>query len=63
MGPLWFVRMARLVRRPPSWQRVMIILSVCGLAAAIIGAEYVLGLDLPERDFNMRRGPAIEVAN
>jgi len=62
MGPMWMIRMARWARNPPSWTRVMVVLGVCGLAALIIGAEWLLGLDLPEREMNWRRGPQIEVA-
>ncbi|MEM9438130.1 MAG: hypothetical protein AAGA15_13920 [Pseudomonadota bacterium] len=41
---------------------MLTVLIVCGLAALIIGGEWLLGLDLEERDFNWRRGPQIRVA-
>ena len=62
MGPLWFVRMARMVRRPPPLWKILLVLGVVAAAALIIGAEWLFGIELPERDMNWRRGPAIEVA-
>ncbi len=62
MGPMWLVRAARWVRRPPSWRMILIILSVVALSAVIIGAEQIFGLELAERDMNWRRGPQIKVA-
>ena len=63
MGPMWFIRMARGARRPPSWTYVMIVLGVCGLAALIIGAEQILGLDLEDRNINWRSGPDLKEAD
>ena len=62
MGPLWFVRMARLVRRPPPLWKILLVLGVVAAAFLIIGAEWLLGIELPERDMNWRRGTSIEVA-
>lgn len=62
MGPLWLVRAARWARRPPSKERVMIVLGVVALAALIIGGERLFGIELEDRDWNWRRGPQIEVA-
>ena len=62
MGPLWFVRAARMVRNPPSKKMVMIVLFVVGTAAVIIGGERLLGLELEDRGINMRSGPQIKVA-
>ncbi|MEO0664514.1 MAG: hypothetical protein AAFY97_02150 [Pseudomonadota bacterium] len=62
MGPLWWVRMARMARHPPPLWKVFLVLGIVAVAGVIIGAEHLLGLDLPERDFNLRRGPTLEVA-
>ncbi|MEM6895730.1 MAG: hypothetical protein AAF576_00015 [Pseudomonadota bacterium] len=63
MGPLRLIRMVRMARRPPSWTRIMIVLGVCAIAVLIIGGEWLLGLELPEREMNWRRGPRLDVAN
>ena len=62
MGPLWLVRMARMARRPPPLWKVLLVLGVIAAAFAIIGAEWLFGIELPERDMNWRRGPQIKVA-
>ncbi|MCH2077186.1 MAG: hypothetical protein MK180_09910 [Rhodobacteraceae bacterium] len=62
MGPIWLVRMARMARRPPPLWKILLVLGVVGLAALIIGAEWLFGIELLERDTIWRRGPAIEVA-
>ncbi|MEL7299771.1 MAG: hypothetical protein AAFM92_05240 [Pseudomonadota bacterium] len=62
MGPLWLVRMARIVRHPPPFWKVLLVLGVAGAAAVIIGLEQLLGLEFEDRNLNLRRGPAIEVA-
>lgn len=53
MRPVWFLRMALWVRRPPSTKRVILVLSVLGLCLLIFAAERLLGpfewIDLPAR--------------
>ncbi|MEM6727208.1 MAG: hypothetical protein AAF618_01795 [Pseudomonadota bacterium] len=55
--------MARWARNPPPLWKVLLVLGVVAAAAAIIGAEWLFGIELPERDMNWRRGPSIEVAD
>ncbi|MEM9854218.1 MAG: hypothetical protein AAF841_07155 [Pseudomonadota bacterium] len=62
MGPLWMIRMARMVRHPPPWWKVLLVIGVVAAAGVIIGAEWLFDLELPERDMNWRRGPDIRVA-
>ncbi|MEL6914960.1 MAG: hypothetical protein AAFP13_10705 [Pseudomonadota bacterium] len=62
MGPLWFIRMARMVRRPPPLWKVLLVLGVVAAAGVIIGIEQITGIELEERNMNWRRGPALEVA-
>ncbi|MEM6276572.1 MAG: hypothetical protein AAF714_06445 [Pseudomonadota bacterium] len=61
MGPMWMIRMARMARRPPPLWKVLLVLGVVAFAALIIGGEWLLGIELPERDINWRRGPEIKV--
>ena len=63
MGPMWLIRAARWVRRPPSKRYVMIVLTVVAIAALIIGSEWVFGFEFEERNWNWRRGPQIKVAD
>lgn len=62
MGPLRFIRLARMARRPPSKERVIIFLAVVGLAIVVIGGERLFGLEFKERDMNWRNGPKIQVS-
>ncbi|MEO0357346.1 MAG: hypothetical protein AAF386_03440 [Pseudomonadota bacterium] len=39
MNMLWILRMARVLRNPPSKERVMLILAVVGMVALLVGAE------------------------
>lgn len=43
MNTIWFVRMARWARHPPSPQRVKIVLVVIALCLALVGVEYFWG--------------------
>ncbi len=43
MGPLWFVRMARWARHPPSPARVKLVLGVVALCFVLFGIEYIWG--------------------
>ncbi|MEO0486639.1 MAG: hypothetical protein AAF092_12070 [Pseudomonadota bacterium] len=62
MGPMWLVRAARMARNPPSKKMVLIVLTVVGCAAVIVGGERLLGLELERPGVNLRSGPEIRLA-
>ncbi len=39
MNILWFMRMARMVRNPPSKERVMMVVGVVAIAGGLIAVE------------------------
>ncbi|MFQ5438456.1 MAG: hypothetical protein ACE5DK_06470 [Paracoccaceae bacterium] len=43
MNIMWFLRMARWARHPPSPRRVMLVLGVIAFCLALYGAERVFG--------------------
>ncbi len=43
MNPLWLLRLVRLLRHPPSKSRVVLILVVLGIVAALYGIEHIWG--------------------
>ena len=43
MNPIWFLRMARWVRRPPSPRRVALVLSVIVACLVLFAVERFLG--------------------
>ncbi|MGB0799656.1 MAG: hypothetical protein ACPGRD_10105 [Planktomarina sp.] len=43
MNPMWFMRVARMARNPPSKKRVMIVLGVIAICAVILGIEQFIG--------------------
>ncbi|MGB1235114.1 MAG: hypothetical protein ACPG5U_05225 [Planktomarina sp.] len=43
MGPIWFVRMARWVKNPPSKKMVYLVIGITLSAAALIGIEQFVG--------------------
>ena len=43
MGPMWFVRMARWVRNPPSKAQVQLILGVIAIMVVVLGVEQLIG--------------------
>ena len=43
MNPIWLIRMARWVRRPPSMGRVKLVLGVGILCLILFGIEHVWG--------------------
>ncbi len=43
MNPIWFMRMARWARKPPSWSRVKLVVGVVLTCLVIVGLEYVWG--------------------
>jgi hypothetical protein len=43
MNPIWFLRMAKWARNPPSAKRVKLVLVVIAICAAIIAAERIFG--------------------
>lgn len=43
MNPVWFLRMARWARRPPSAGRVMLWAGVIALCLGIVGFELLFG--------------------
>ncbi len=43
MNPIWFLRMARWARHPPSARRVILVLSVIAICLALFGYEYFFG--------------------
>ncbi|MGP3696419.1 hypothetical protein [Rhodobacter sp. NSM] len=43
MNPLWLLRMTRWVRRPPSLQRVLLMLAVVGASLALAAVERTVG--------------------
>ena len=61
MGPLWWVRMARMVRNPPSRQRVIIVVTIVAIAAVIVLSDWLLNPNFGERPENhFRRGITIQ---
>ncbi len=40
---MWFVRMARWARNPPSWGRVKLVLVVIGVCLALVAVERFIG--------------------
>ena len=43
MNPIWFIRMARWVRHPPSPRTVAIWVGVIAVCLAVAGAEWLWG--------------------
>ena len=43
MNPLWFLRMARWAKRPPSEGRVKLVLAVIAICIALAAVEYFWG--------------------
>jgi len=43
MNPLWFLRMARWARHPPSAGRVKLVLAVLLICIALFGIDYFFG--------------------
>lgn len=43
MNPIWFLRMTRWARNPPSWQKVMLVLAVIGVCLALYAVERWIG--------------------
>jgi hypothetical protein len=41
MNPLWLIRMSRWARNPPSLKRVILVFSICAVAIAIWGIDYL----------------------
>lgn len=39
MQPIWFIRMAKWVRRPPSAARVKLVFAVIAIALVIVGID------------------------
>ncbi|MGI3167612.1 hypothetical protein ACRARG_00560 [Pseudooceanicola sp. C21-150M6] len=62
MTPLWFLRMSRWARNPPSAARVKLVLAVIALCLAIVGLEKLVGFPdwLTPNDL---RGPARPITN
>lgn len=43
MNPIWLLRMARWVRHPPSWRRVVLVLSVIAACLVLFAVERFMG--------------------
>ncbi|WP_199489450.1 hypothetical protein [Pseudotabrizicola alkalilacus] len=43
MNPIWFLRMAKWARNPPSWARVKLVVGVVLVCFVIFGFEYFWG--------------------
>lgn len=43
MNMVWFLRMARWARKPPSWGQVKLVLAVVALCIAIVALERIFG--------------------
>jgi hypothetical protein len=43
MNPMWLLRMSRWARRPPSLQRVVLVVAVIVLCLLLVGAEWLWG--------------------
>jgi hypothetical protein len=43
MNPIWFLRMAKWARHPPSASRVILVLSVIGISIVLFGIDYFFG--------------------
>lgn len=43
MNPIWFLRMAKWARRPPSARQVALVLGVVALCLAVAGFEFFFG--------------------
>lgn len=53
IGPIWFLRMARWARNPPSSARVKLVLGVIALCLVLFAVEQLIGwpdaLTMPDR--------------
>ncbi|MWD29486.1 hypothetical protein E0K89_018565 [Aquicoccus sp. SCR17] len=43
MNPIWFLRMSRWARNPPSWRKVLLVLAVIALCLALYAVERWIG--------------------
>lgn len=43
LGLQWFLRMSRWARNPPSWKRVVFVLSIIAACLVLAGFEFVWG--------------------
>lgn len=43
MNPVWLLRMARWIRRPPSPRRVVLVLAVIAASLALVAVERLVG--------------------
>ncbi len=43
MNPIWFLRMAKWARRPPSQRQVVLVVSVVAICLAVAGIEWFFG--------------------
>mgnify|MGYP006908256903 CR=1 FL=1 len=43
MNPIWFVRMSRWARRPPSMARVKFVLAIVAVCLVLFGVERIFG--------------------
>ncbi len=43
MNPMWFLRMARWARNPPSTRMVIMVLGIIAFCIALFAVEYFLG--------------------
>lgn len=43
MNPIWFLRMAKWARNPPSWRRVVAWAAVIALCLGVVAFELIFG--------------------
>lgn len=43
MNPIWFIRMAKWARNPPSWGRVKLVVAVVLACLALVAVEQIWG--------------------
>jgi len=61
MGPLGWVRMARMARRPPPWWKVVLVVCIVAASGLLIASERIFGLKFPETGVGTRRGVTVDV--
>ena len=61
MGPIWWVRLARWARKPPSRHYVRIVVFVVAMCAIVLAADWIFEFELKDPGVNPRRGPNVSI--